>query len=84
MSRAQLPTPLHPTENSSGEIYDSKTEHCNNFLHWVDFTLLNSVPDVTNFFVRTNRAATKYACEGGEDCIENSPLFSLVGEFQKQ
>lgn len=61
-----------------GEIYDSKTEHCNNFLHWVDFTLLNDSPDVTNFFVRSNRAATIHACEGGNDCIENSPLFSLV------
>lgn len=61
-----------------GEIYFSKTEHCNNFIHWVSWPLLNDQPDVTNFFVRSNRPATIHACEGGNDCIENSPLFSLV------
>lgn len=61
-----------------GEIYFSKTEHCNNFLHWVNWELLNNQPDVTNFFVRSNRNANIHACEGGNDCIENSPLFSLV------
>ncbi|XP_053389216.1 uncharacterized protein LOC123562054 [Mercenaria mercenaria] len=60
-----------------GEIYFSKTEHCNNLLHWVDWTLLNDKPDVSNFFVRSNRNANIHACEGGNDCIENAPLFSL-------
>ncbi|XP_052760655.1 uncharacterized protein LOC128203318 [Mya arenaria] len=61
-----------------GEIFESKKEHCNNFLHWVDWELLNDRPDVSNFFLRSNRAATKHACDHGADCVENSPLFSLV------
>lgn len=64
---------------------ESKTEHCNNFLHWVDFTLLNDKPDVSNIFVRSDTDETTriYACENGHDCIENSPLFALVGKDVK-
>lgn len=61
-----------------GEIWDSKTEHCNNFIHWVDFTLMNTEPDITNFFVRSNKVTNLHACEHGEDCLERAPLFSLL------
>ncbi|KAL4240753.1 hypothetical protein ACF0H5_001544 [Mactra antiquata] len=65
-----------------GEIMESKIEHCNNFLHWVDFPVLNGQPDVTNVFVRSDTDDTTriYACENGHDCVENAPLFSVVVE----
>ena len=43
---------------------------------------MNREPDVTNFFVRKNKKAQIHACEHGADCIENSPLFSLIGKSQ--
>lgn len=61
-----------------GEVFESKQEHCNNLLHWVDWKLMNREPDTTNFFLRHNDNARIHACENGFDCIENAPLFSLL------
>lgn len=62
----------------TGEVYESKQEHCNNFLHWIPWTLMNREPNTTNFFLRSNDNARIHACENGDDCIENAPLFSLI------
>ena len=63
----------------TGEVFESKQEHCNNLLHLIDFALMNREPDTTNIFLRSNDHARVHACDNGADCIENSPLFSLVG-----
>ena len=63
-----------------GEIFESKQEHCNNLLHWIDWKLMNREPHTTNFFLRSNDNARVHACENGADCLENAPLFSLIGK----
>lgn len=62
----------------TGEVFESKQEHCNNLLHLIDFALMNREPDTTNIFLRSNENARVHACDNGADCIENAPLFSLL------
>ncbi|KAI8492680.1 hypothetical protein Bbelb_297210 [Branchiostoma belcheri] len=59
-----------------GEIWEEKTLHCNNFLHWVNFDFLNSEPDITNFWARDNTDLKVHACRG--HCIVKAPIFSLL------
>ncbi|XP_050391144.1 uncharacterized protein LOC126810218 [Patella vulgata] len=60
-----------------GNIYDDKSENCNNFLHWVNFDLMNYGPDVTNIFPRDSMELRHRACRSGH-CIEDAPLFHLI------
>ncbi|KAK3601832.1 hypothetical protein CHS0354_041752 [Potamilus streckersoni] len=62
-----------------GSIYEDKVQQCNNFLHWISWDLNNDKsPDITNFYSRENLNTRRYACENGQHCIEQAPLFSLV------
>ncbi|XP_035695372.1 uncharacterized protein LOC118429104 [Branchiostoma floridae] len=59
-----------------GAIMEDKTEHCNNFLHWVNFNFLNDEPDITNFWARDNQELKAQACR--DHCIVKAPVFSLL------
>ncbi|CAH1242188.1 IHH [Branchiostoma lanceolatum] len=61
-----------------GELWDSKVEHCDNFLHWVNFELDNDEPNVTNLFYKENSELKMYACGGDRHCLVEAPLFSLM------
>ncbi|KAL8564023.1 hypothetical protein ACOMHN_024703 [Nucella lapillus] len=61
----------------SGSVFDTKMEHCSNFLHWSPFDM---APDGTaiNLFPREQAAMRRCACQGGAHCIEDSALFLLL------
>ncbi|XP_046337831.1 uncharacterized protein LOC124119387 isoform X2 [Haliotis rufescens] len=58
-----------------GSVYESKLEHCDNFLHWVPFGLMND-NTISNFFPRDNTELRRYASL--EHSIEDAELFHLV------
>ncbi|XP_067670935.1 uncharacterized protein [Haliotis asinina] len=58
-----------------GNIYESKLEHCDNFLHWVPFGLMND-NTISNFFPRDNADLRRYASL--EHTIEDAELFHLA------
>ncbi|XP_071106075.1 uncharacterized protein [Haliotis cracherodii] len=58
-----------------GSVYESKLEHCDNFLHWVPFGLMND-NTISNFFPRDNTELRRYASQ--EHSIEDAELFHLV------
>lgn len=64
----------------SGAIWLDKVEHCNNFVHWVPFELMNSESDVTNFYSKDNPEMKIHACESSRHCLDKSPLFSILGK----
>ncbi|XP_066265527.1 uncharacterized protein [Branchiostoma lanceolatum] len=67
-----------------GTLWDSKVEHCNNFMHWVPILLGNNETDVTNIHNRNNLALKADACHPGH-CIVEAPLFSqLVGSVDER
>ncbi|XP_076459559.1 uncharacterized protein LOC143292830 isoform X2 [Babylonia areolata] len=61
----------------SGSVYESKLEHCSNYIHWAPFEM---APEGTaiNLFPRERAAMRRCACQGGAHCIEDSALFLLL------
>ena len=64
----------------TGEVYEDKTEHCSNFLHRANFALMNDAPDVTNFYHLSNFSVRQEACKSGRHCLDDSPLYAIVGK----
>lgn len=61
----------------SGSAFETKLEHCSNYMHWAPFEM---APDGTaiNLFPRERAAMRRCACQGGSHCIEDSALFLLL------
>ncbi|KAK2192294.1 hypothetical protein NP493_35g06091 [Ridgeia piscesae] len=61
-----------------GDIYEEKTKHCNNFLHWAPFSMMNDAADVTNLFYKDNDDMRDKACNNGGHCLDRAPLFAQL------